>query len=217
MVLAHRAGAAAPRRRASSAWWCPRTSRSRAPGSPACTSSTSSGRRARARWSAAHGPARIDGAIEPGDGVGPPDRRQRDPARRVGEGGRLHVGGVEARAREPQDPPRARACGVSATCVRVPGLRRPRDVASTCSSRAPLPRAEAVELLDAAPGVQLVDGGDGAPHAARGRRHRPRARRPAARGPVAGATPSTSGSPATTCARARRSTRSSSPSYSSSV
>ena len=38
------------------------------------------------------------------------DRRQRHPARRIGEGSGLHVRGVEARLREPQDPPRRRRC-----------------------------------------------------------------------------------------------------------
>ena len=46
------AGAAAPCGRHPSAWSCPPTSRSRAPGNPGCASSTSSGRRAPARPSA---------------------------------------------------------------------------------------------------------------------------------------------------------------------
>ena len=54
----HRARAPASGRGRSSGSWSPRTSRSRAPGSPACTSSTSSGRRAPASPSCCAGPAR---------------------------------------------------------------------------------------------------------------------------------------------------------------
>ena len=93
---------------------------------------------------------------------------------------------------------------VTATCVRVPvyvghACRR------TCSSATDV-AGRAVELLADAPGRRARRRRRRRAHAARGRGHRPGARRPAARGPVASRTRSTSGSPATTCARAPRST-----------
>ena len=117
---AHRAGAAPPRRRdrADGGVHVPVGLGRRA--ARASTSSTSSGRRAPGQTERLRRAGALDGAIEPGDGVGPPDRRQRDPARRVGEGGGLHVGGVEVRAREPQDPPRARAPGHRAPACGCP-------------------------------------------------------------------------------------------------
>ena len=51
---------------------------------------------------------------------------------------------------------------VSATCVRVP-VYVGHAVALNVEFSRELPRAEAVELLEAAPGVRLVDGGDGHP------------------------------------------------------
>jgi aspartate-semialdehyde dehydrogenase len=51
---------------------------------------------------------------------------------------------------------------VSTTCVRVP-VYVGHAVALNVEFRRELPRAEAVELLEAAPGVRLVDGGDGHP------------------------------------------------------
>ena len=90
------------------------------------TSSTSSGRRARGRRSARAGPARSTGAIEPGEVWDRPIAGNVIPLAGLGEGGRLHVGGVEARPREPQDPPRARAAGHGHLRAGA-GLRRPRD------------------------------------------------------------------------------------------
>ena len=60
----------------------------------------------RAAGAAAGGHARR--AARARGGVAAADRRQRHPARRFGEGSRLHVGGVEARPRDAQDPPRRR-------------------------------------------------------------------------------------------------------------
>ena len=151
---------------ASSAWWCPRTSRSRVPGSPACTSSTSSGRRARARWTATPGRDRCRALLAARRRVGPPDRRQRDPARRVGEGRRLHERGVEARAREPQDPPRARAPRHRHLRARA-GLRRPRHDRQRAVRAAALAGRRRRRSCVDAPGVQLVDGGDGPPRRSR--------------------------------------------------
>jgi aspartate-semialdehyde dehydrogenase len=54
------------------------------------------------------------------------------------------------------------AIRVTTTCVRVPVFVG-HAVSLNIQFRAPLPRARAVELLAAAPGVRLVDGGDGAP------------------------------------------------------
>ena len=51
---------------------------------------------------------------------------------------------------------------VSCTCVRVP-VYVGHGVTVNVQFDQPLSRADAVELLAAAPGVQLVDGGDGAP------------------------------------------------------
>jgi aspartate-semialdehyde dehydrogenase len=51
---------------------------------------------------------------------------------------------------------------VSCTCVRVP-VYVGHGVSVNVQFDRPLSRAEAVELLDTAPGVELVDGGDGAP------------------------------------------------------
>ncbi len=51
---------------------------------------------------------------------------------------------------------------VSATCVRVPVFVG-HGVAVNVQFERPLSRADAIELLSDAPGVQLVDGGDGAP------------------------------------------------------
>ena len=51
----------------------------------------------------------------------------------------------------------------SVTCVRVPGVRRPRGVASTCASIARWTRPRRSSCLRDAPGVRLVDGGDGFP------------------------------------------------------
>ena len=51
---------------------------------------------------------------------------------------------------------------VSTTCVRVP-VYVGHAVALNVEFSRELPRAEAVELLEAAPGVRLVDGGDGHP------------------------------------------------------
>jgi aspartate-semialdehyde dehydrogenase len=51
---------------------------------------------------------------------------------------------------------------VSTTCVRVP-VYVGHAVALNVEFARELPRAEAVELLEAAPGVRLVDGGDGHP------------------------------------------------------
>ena len=51
---------------------------------------------------------------------------------------------------------------VSATCVRVP-VYVGHGVSVNVQFEHPLSRADAVELLTDAPGVQLVDGGDGAP------------------------------------------------------
>ncbi len=51
---------------------------------------------------------------------------------------------------------------VSTTCVRVP-VYVGHGVALNVEFQRELPRAEAVELLEAAPGVRLVDGGDGYP------------------------------------------------------
>jgi aspartate-semialdehyde dehydrogenase len=51
---------------------------------------------------------------------------------------------------------------VSTTCVRVP-VYVGHAVALNVEFQRELPRAEAVELLEAAPGVRLVDGGDGHP------------------------------------------------------
>ncbi len=106
--------------------------------------------------------ATVDGLIVPGRGLAEADRGQRDPARRLGEGGGLHVRGVEARLREPQDPPQRHDAG-HRDLRAGPGVRRARDDARTSSSATPMTKARAVELLATAPGVVLVDDGDGAP------------------------------------------------------
>ncbi len=77
---------------------------------------------------------------------------------------------------------------VSGTCVRVPVYVGHSMAANVQFSR-PLPRAEAAELLAAAGGVTLVDGGDGSADRARGGRDRPGARRAPAGGPVPGEHP----------------------------
>ena len=66
---------------------------------------------------------------------------------------------------------------VTATCVRVP-VYVGHGVAVNVQFERPLSRAEAVELLADAPGVRLVDGGDGAPTP-----HGSGGDRPGARGP----------------------------------
>ena len=97
-----------------------------------------------------------------GRDVGPTDRGQRDPARGVGEGSGLHVGGVEVRAGEPQDPPRTGHAGHRH--VRAGArLRRPRGRGERASSRGCCRGEEAIALLSVAPGVQLVENGDGHP------------------------------------------------------
>ena len=109
----------------------------------------------------------------------------------------------------PQDPPRRPSIQVHAS----PACGCPCTSATRCRSNVQFHAADDARPKRSscsrdAPGVRLVDGGDGSPDPARGRGHRPGARRPPARGPVAGRTRSTSGSPATTCARAPRSTAS---------
>ena len=69
------------------------------------------------------------------------------------------------------------------TCVRVP-VYVGHAVSANVRFHRPMSKAEAVELLRDAPGVRLVDDGDGVPDAARRRRHRPGARRARARGRV---------------------------------
>ena len=88
----------------------------------------------------------LDGAIEPGEVWDRPIAGNVIPLAGSVQGGRLHVGGVEVRAREPQDPPRARAArdAPPACGCRCTSATRCR---STCSSRSPMSRAEAVELL----------------------------------------------------------------------
>ena len=62
-----------------------------------------------------------------GRGVAEADRGQRDPARGFGEGGGLHVGGVEDDPRDAQDPPRRRHPLHGHVRARA-GVRRPRGV-----------------------------------------------------------------------------------------
>ena len=59
-------------------------------------------------------------------GLEPPDRRQRHPARGFRARGGVHVGGVEARPREPQNPARPRPAGEWDVRPR-PGVRRSLD------------------------------------------------------------------------------------------
>ena len=70
--------------------------------------------------------ATVDGLIVPGQVWSEADRGQRDPARRLGEGGGLHVRGVEARLREPQDPAQRHDAG-HCDLRAGPGVRRARD------------------------------------------------------------------------------------------
>ena len=92
------------------------------------------------------------------------------------------------------------------TCVRVP-VYVGHAMSANVRFHRPMSKAEAVELLRDAPGVVLVDDGDGYPTPLEAAGDRPGARRPPARRPVGARARSTSGSPATTCARAPRSTR----------
>ena len=66
------------------------------------------------------------------------------------------------------------------------GVRRARDVGQRAVRAAAVARRGRRSCSPTRPGVQLVDGGDGAPTPLEARGHRPGARRPAARGPVAG-------------------------------
>ena len=153
-------------------------------------------------------PGRCAGRDRARRGVGPPDRRQRDPARRLDERGRLHVGRVEVHAGEPQDPPRARAARQHHLRAGS-GVRRARGRAQ----RGVLARAAARR------GRRAARSGTGcaprrrrrrAPHSARGRGDRSRCSSGGCASTRRRNARSTSGSPATTCARAPRSTPSSS-------
>ena len=71
----------------------------------------------------------------------------------------------------------------SVTCVRVPVFIG-HAVSVNVRFHRPMAKAEAVALLAGAPGVVLVDGGDGYPTPLEGGRHRPGAGRSRPRGPV---------------------------------
>ncbi len=71
----------------------------------------------------------------------------------------------------------------SVTCVRVPVFIG-HAVSVNVRFHRPMAKAEAVALLADAPGVVLVDGGDGYPTPLEARRHRPGAGRSRPRGPV---------------------------------
>ena len=101
-------------------------------------------------------------AARRGGGVVEADCRQRHPARGVDEGSGLHVGGVEDDPRDAQDPPRRRDPVHGHVRARA-GVRRPRGQRANVRFHRPMSKAEAVELLRDAPGVRLVDDGDGFP------------------------------------------------------
>ena len=158
---AHRARAPAPGRRASSGSWRPRTSRSRAPGNPACTSSRSSGRRAPGQMERLRRAGAIEGAIEPGEQWDRPIAGNVIPlAGSVKEAG--YTSEEWKFVRESRKILHAPTMRVTATCVRVP-VYVGHAVAINAQFSRLLPREEAIELLATAPGVQLVDNGDGHP------------------------------------------------------
>ena len=93
------------------------------------------------------------------------------------------------------------------TCVRVP-VYVGHAVSANVRFHRPMSKAEAVELLRDAPGRTPRRRRRRLPDAARRRRYRPRARRAGSARTARSRDRSTSGSPVTTCARARPSTRS---------
>ena len=204
---------------ASTGWWCRRTSRSRAPGSPASHELDE-------QWTKVAGRSRassrragaLDGAGRAGRGLGPkPIAGNVIPlAGSVKEAG--YTSEEWKMVREtPQDPPRRPRSGAPSPACGCPCTSATR-CRSTCSSTAPMTQGRggrAARATRRACSSSTTATAHPTPLEAAG--HRPGARRPAARGPVAGRTRSTSGSPATTCARARRSTASRSPSCSSSA
>ena len=202
----HRARAAAPRRAASSAWSSRPTSRSRVPGRSASTSSRVSGRSSTAPPSSCAARPPVDGAARAGAVWSKPIAGNVIPLAGLGEGRRLHVGGVEARPREPQDPPRRRDPRHRHLRPRA-GVRRARHDARTSSSAGPMTQGRGGRAAAERARRALVDGGDGDPTPLEGAGIDPVLVGRAARGPVATRTRSTSGSPATTSARAPRSTR----------
>ena len=129
----HRARAAAQGGRASTAWSSPPTSRSPAPGAPGITELEEQWSKFAGDTESLRRAGAIDGFVVAGRGVVEADRRQRDPARRFGEGGRLHERGVEARVREPQDPRTTTRCASPppACACRCSSATR---CAPTCSS-----------------------------------------------------------------------------------
>ena len=137
-------------------------------------------------------------------GVVEADRRQRDPARRFGEGGGVHVGGVEDDPRDPQDPPRRRHQVHGHVRARA-GLRRPRGV----GQRAFPPRRCRRPRWSSSCATRPACGSSTTATATR-HRSRPRVSIRCSSAVCAktrrNRDRSTCGSPATTCARARPST-----------
>src|SRR3546814_476381 len=88
-------------------------------------------------------------------GLSGADRLQRDPARRRLRHQRLHQRGDEAGPRDPQDP-RRRHDRRDATVVRVPVFYGHSEAVNV-ETRDKLTAARARELLQAAPGVEVVD------------------------------------------------------------
>ena len=149
-------------------------------------------------------------------GLPAPDRLQRAPAGRDLHGRRrLHDRGAQGDARDAQDPRRRRGADADLGDLRArPGRHRPLRVDQRRRPARPLSPEECRELLAAAPGVVVVDDA-GRTGSTRWRSTPPAATRcsSAASAAIPRTTAaSTSGSSATTCARARRRTRSRSPS-----
>ena len=129
----HRARRRCRRPRASSAWSCPPTSRCPARARPASPSSRSSGASSPATPTRCGVPARSTASSSPGAVWSKPIAGNVIPLAGSVKAAGLHERGVEARVREPQDPPRRHDAHHRHVRTRA-GVRRPRDVAPTCSS-----------------------------------------------------------------------------------
>ena len=190
------------RRRASSAWSSPPTSRSRAPAARRSRSCASS----RGRCSTARTPR-------------PRSSRTRSPStscprsRSSLDGDDYTTEERKVMARDPQDPRLSEEVGISATCVRVPVVTGHSESVNVQTERTSRPRTAASCSRRRPAWSSLDDPGDGVyPTADRRPRAATRSSSAASAATPRTSAASTSGSSATTCARAPPPTPSRSPS-----